>query len=92
MKLNVKFEENKKRFSTDFGEVHNVTDGGYERGYAEGKAEGYANGHNIGVTEGYANGHTNGVAEGYSNGYDVGYQTGYDLVAKQVEEIENGSY
>ena len=39
MKLNVTFKENKQRLALNFGEVHNVSDGGYERGYAAGLAK-----------------------------------------------------
>lgn len=36
MKLDVKFAESNQSFNPQFGEVHKVSDGGYERGYAEG--------------------------------------------------------
>lgn len=39
MNLKVKFEEQDQHFRADFGEVHVVNDGGFERGLAEGKAE-----------------------------------------------------
>lgn len=40
MKLIVKFSENNRCFSPKFGEVVNVSDGGYDRGYSEGYEEG----------------------------------------------------
>ena len=40
MKLDVKFVESNQSFKTGFGEVQNISDGGYERGYAKGYAEG----------------------------------------------------
>lgn len=40
MKLKVKFLENEQRLKVDFGEVHNISDGGYERGYEAGYTEG----------------------------------------------------
>lgn len=40
MKLDVKFVESNQSFKTEFGEVQNISDGGYERGYAKGYAEG----------------------------------------------------
>lgn len=42
MKIPVKFGESDQSFDTQFGEVYNVSDGGYERGLAEG----YENGKN----------------------------------------------
>lgn len=41
MKLNVKFSESKEDFKAKFGEVYNLSDGGYERGYAAGYEKGY---------------------------------------------------
>lgn len=38
MILDVKFSESNQSFSLAFGEVQNLSDGGYERGYAEGLA------------------------------------------------------
>ena len=40
MTLCVKFSEQGGSFRARFGEVQNISDGGYERGYAEGYAEG----------------------------------------------------
>ena len=40
MKLDVTFVESNESFKTGFGEVQNISDGGYERGYAKGYAEG----------------------------------------------------
>lgn len=40
MKLGVKFVESNQSFKTEFGEVQNISDGGFERGYAKGYAEG----------------------------------------------------
>lgn len=41
MKLDIKFQESSHSFTPKFGEVHNVSDGGYERGYTEGYEKGY---------------------------------------------------
>lgn len=53
MRLDVKFVEQNASFEADFGEVNNISDGGYERGYAEGaavgKAEGYTEGFEAGA-------------------------------------------
>ena len=52
MKLDVKFSETDKSFTPVFGEVYNITDGGYERGYAKG----YEQGEEDGIKKGYDNG------------------------------------
>ena len=39
MKLDLKFSENNKEFKLNFGQIQDLTDGGYERGYAAGKAD-----------------------------------------------------
>lgn len=49
MKLNVTFKETEQSFKPQFGEVNNISDGGYERGYAEGYENGFADGENAGV-------------------------------------------
>ena len=36
----VKFSEQGGSFQAEFGETHNISDGGYERGYAKGYEEG----------------------------------------------------
>jgi len=40
MKLDVKFAENECSFGVGFGEVNNISDGGYERGYSAGYEDG----------------------------------------------------
>ena len=52
MKLDVTFKENKQRFDTSFGEVFNVSDGGYDRGYDAGYNQGYTEGYTKGETVG----------------------------------------
>ena len=82
MKVNVVFSESNHSFDADFGEVHNISDGGYERGYEAGygvgNTDGYTKGHSDGVTEGYADGHSDGVTEGYADGHSDGYKEGHD--------------
>ena len=51
MKLDVKFVESNQSFKTGFGEVQNISDGGYERGYAAGYEIGHRNGKTDGLTE-----------------------------------------
>lgn len=71
MLFDVSFEESSQTFTASFGEVHNVSDGGYERGYADGKEEGtkqgYADGYSDGETAGYERGHAAGVEEGLAS-------------------------
>lgn len=43
MNFLVKFSEQGDSFRASFGEVHNISDGGYERGYAEGYEKGDSN-------------------------------------------------
>lgn len=70
MRINVKFAEQTTSFKTDFGEVHNISDGGYERGYAEGEKVGYNNG--------YTEGETKGKAEGIEQGKQAEYDAFWD--------------
>lgn len=39
MKLDLNFTENNKEFKLDFGQIQDLSDGGYERGYERGKAD-----------------------------------------------------
>lgn len=56
----VKFRELNSGFKVKFAETHQVTDGGYERGYAAG--------YEVGNSEGYTKGHTDGLEQGYAEG------------------------
>lgn len=51
MTFRVKFSEQGGSFRARFGEVQNISDGGFERGYAEGYAEGYEDGYAAGYNE-----------------------------------------
>ena len=55
MILDVKFSESNQSFNPQFGEVHNISDGGFEKGYTagytQGEVDGYAKGHSDGLTE-----------------------------------------
>lgn len=79
MTLDVKFEEQDQTFSTNFGEIQTVSDGGFERGYNEGYAQG--------EVEGYDKGKTDGRVEGEQVGFD-------NAVSKltTLEVTENGEY
>lgn len=82
MKLEAKFSENNKSFSPKFSEVHNISDGGYERGYSEGYkvgfSDGSAEGHKSGKSEGYIEGFNTGYSDGQQAGYNRGYAEGYE--------------
>lgn len=60
MTFRVKFSEQGGSFRARFGETHNISDGGFERGYAEGYEGGYTRGHTEGVEQGYADGYEQG--------------------------------
>jgi hypothetical protein len=63
MILDVKFIESNQTFNTQFGEVHEVSDGGFERGYAKGEADGYEKGHTDGVADGIERGYNKAIEE-----------------------------
>lgn len=84
MRLDIKFKENAKKITTQFGEVYNVSDGGYERGYTEGEKVGYSNGYTEGETKGIEQGYANGKADGYADGYEIGNSNGVEQ-GKQAE-------
>lgn len=60
--------ENEMTIEADLGEVHNISDGGYERGHAEGYEAGHTEGYAEGSEEGLARGRAEGYAEGYAEG------------------------
>lgn len=82
MKFRVKFSKLETDFKAKFGEVNNLSDGGFERGYTKG--------YEVGNTEGYNKGHTDGVEQGYTKGYTEGAEKGYDdgLAARTYETWE----
>ena len=57
MKLDLKFSENNKEFKLNFGQIQDLTDGGYERGYSKGYNDGKAVGYGEGYEEGFEAGH-----------------------------------
>lgn len=59
MYLEIEFEEQDNSFDLEFEQVTEISDGGFDRGYAEG----YENGKGDGLTEGYAKGETEGFAD-----------------------------
>ena len=99
MYLEIEFEEQDNSFDLEFEQVTEISDGGFDRGYAEG----YENGKGDGLTEGYAKGETEGYGKGYEQGNTDGYTTGKtegvtegfaDALAKRTELVvtENGDY
>lgn len=82
MRLDIKFEEQSKVLPIQFGEVHEVSDGGYDRGYADGETAGYSNGYTegeaAGIEQGYENGKSEGIEEGYATGKADGITEGID--------------
>lgn len=67
MELKVKFEEIDTNVKVEFeGDIYQVSDGGFERGYAQG------------LEEGEQQGYTKGYAEGESKGFENGAKSEYD--------------
>lgn len=62
MKLDVKFAANDKVIKSNFGEIYEVSDGGYDRGYDDG--------YKVGEKDGFGNGYDVGKEEGYEAGYN----------------------
>lgn len=77
MKFKVKFSESNQNFKPQFGEVHNISDGGYERGYAKG--------YEVGNADGYTKGH----AEGYADGYEKGDSNMDGILTRKATTISN---
>lgn len=73
----VKFSEQGGSFRARFGEVQNISDGGYERGYAEG------------YEGGYTIGHTEGVEQGYADGYEQGDSNMDGILTRRATTIRN---
>lgn len=96
MKLNVRFSESKQSFDAKFGEIQQVSDGGYDRGYADGKTDGYVEGKTDGYNDGREDGYEDGKQDGYqsgksdglSEGYDNGYADGQDSMVDESKIIE----
>ena len=77
MTFRVKFSEQGGSFRARFGEVQNISDGGFERGYAEG------------YEDGYTRGHTEGVEQGYADGYEQGDSNMDGILTRQATTISN---
>lgn len=58
MKLDLNFTENNKEFKLDFGQIQDLSDGGYERGYSKGYNDGKAVGYAAGYEEGFEAGNS----------------------------------
>ena len=77
MTFRVKFSEQGGSFRARFGETHNISDGGFERGYA------------AGYEDGYTRGHTEGVEQGYADGYEQGDSNMDGILTRQGTTIRN---
>lgn len=77
MTFRVKFSEQGGSFRARFGEVQNISDGGYERGYA------------AGYEDGYTRGHTEGVEQGYADGYEQGDSNMDGILTRRTTTIRN---
>ena len=77
MTFRVKFSEQGGSFRARFGEVQNISDGGFERGYAEG------------YEDGYTRGHTEGVEQGYADGYEQGDSNMDGILTRRATTISN---
>lgn len=76
MIIDVQFESTDTEFDCDFGEVTNISDGGYERGLVEGEKVGYEKGSAEGYNKGYVEGHTAGQISEYDRFWDSFQQNG----------------
>lgn len=63
MRIAVKFSETDQSIKADFGEVYNISDGGFERGYAAGYEQGDIDGQIKGKAEGEQIGYDNAIAK-----------------------------
>ena len=73
MKMKVNLRSSNQTFRPNFGQIIQVDDGGYERGYAAGHEEGFASGHEEGFEAGESSGYTAGYEEGFAAGESSGY-------------------
>ena len=77
MIIDVQFESTDTEFDCDFGEVTNISDGGYERGLVEGEKVGYEKGSAEGYAQGEADGRKNEYDEFWDNYQNYGNRTDY---------------
>lgn len=93
MILNVKLVEKDAVFDTNFGEVHNVSDGGFERGYAEGETKGYQKGYTEGETKGFEDGAKSEYDRFWDNFQQNGTRTAYGYAFRAwTEELFKPKY
>lgn len=81
MEFQVEFHITNQTFTPSFEKVNNVSDGGYERGYAVG--------YETGNKEGYTKGHTDGVEQGYADGVESAQADIVGLVGKTYSTFKN---
>lgn len=75
MKMKVLFTEQNMSFTPQFGVIHNISDGGFERGYEQG----------------YIKGSSDGYIAGEKAGYDTGYHEGNKETFAVFKNIFNGT-
>lgn len=66
-------EETDLTLDANLGTVHVITNGDYDRGYADGEAVGYEEGHADGYLSGKDVGYEKGHADGYAHGHSDGW-------------------
>ena len=91
MILDAQFQENKAFFEMGFGEVHNISDGGYERGYEEARKE-IAPEVDL---QGELLAQVADALVGKATGYERGKKEGFDDALSQRTDLvatENGTY
>ena len=64
MVVDIVFSESDQSFNCNFGEVTNLSDGGFEKGYEDGYSKGYEAGYGEGDAIGYGEGYSKGKADG----------------------------
>ena len=79
MKLDVTIKESRDKIDLFFKEINVVSDGGFELGYAQGKAQGEVDGY----IKGSSDGHQLGLLEGFENA---------KLKTEEISVLENGTY
>jgi hypothetical protein len=93
MTFDITFEESNQSFDAHFGEVHDISDGGFERGYeagkADGKVEGYADGKIDGIEQGRAEGESAGYKRGLGEGIEQGKKSQYDEFWDKYQDYGN---
>ena len=79
----LEFTKTEQQINLDFEKVVEVSDGGFERGYAAG----YVEGHSYGYDEGHEDGYSTGRDEGYNEGHNDGLaERAYEIWTITLED------